>query len=66
MRGALENTGGEMAQSTHDPITPAAPLDPPFVSSSSGAEPEGGSKNMKALVVGSIGVVFGDIGTSPL
>lgn len=41
-----------MAKSTHGPI--------------SGAEPEGVSKNMKALVVGSIGVVFGDIGTSPL
>ena len=55
-----------MAQNTHDPITPAAPSDPPFVSSSSGAEPEVASKNLKALVVGSIGVVFGDIGTSPL
>jgi KUP system potassium uptake protein len=62
----LESTGDEMAQSTHDPITPAAASIPPFVSSPSGAEPEGLSKNMKALVVGSIGVVFGDIGTSPL
>jgi K+ transporter len=55
-----------MDQRTHDPITPAAASSPHFVSSLSGAEPEGVSKNLKALVVGSIGVVFGDIGTSPL
>ena len=55
-----------MAQNTHDPITPAAPSNPPFASSASGAGREGTSKNLKGLVVGSIGVVFGDIGTSPL
>ena len=55
-----------MAQDTHDPGTSAAAINPPFLSSSSAAKPEGASKNLKALVLGSIGVVFGDIGTSPL
>ena len=55
-----------MAQNTHDHDAPTVPSHPPFASSSSGAERKGASKNLKALVVGSIGVVFGDIGTSPL
>ena len=55
-----------MAQNTHDLDAPTAPSHPRFASRSSGAEREGASKNLKALVVGSIGVVFGDIGTSPL
>ncbi len=55
-----------MAQTTHDPIAPAAPFHPPLVSSSTGADRSGPSRNVTALVVGSIGVVFGDIGTSPL
>ncbi len=52
-----------MAQNTS---AMGSPSNLPFVSSSSGAKPEGASKDVKALVVGSIGVVFGDIGTSPL
>jgi len=54
-----------MAQTTHYLDAPAAPSHPRFASPSSAAEPKGASKNLKALVVGSIGVVFGDIGTSP-
>ena len=55
-----------MAQKTHDLDAVAAPSHRRFAASPSGAVREGASKNLKALVVGSIGVVFGDIGTSPL
>jgi len=55
-----------MAQNTRAPDISAATSNPSFVSSYSGAESEGVSKNLKALVIGSVGVVFGDIGTSPL
>ena len=55
-----------MAQTTHDHDAPATPSHPRYASPSSGTERKGASKNLKALVVGSIGVVFGDIGTSPL
>jgi KUP system potassium uptake protein len=50
-----------MDQETHDPDAPGAKAGP-----SPGANPEAASKNLKTLVLGSIGVVFGDIGTSPL
>ena len=56
-----------MGQNTHGPAgAPAAMSGRASASGSARPSPEGASKNLKGLVVGSIGVVFGDIGTSPL
>jgi KUP system potassium uptake protein len=55
-----------MAANTLDPSALAAPSNPASAASPVGARHEGKSKNVTALVLGSIGVVFGDIGTSPL
>jgi KUP system potassium uptake protein len=55
-----------MAENTRDPSTLAATPASPLASGSSGTGRETASKNVTTLVVGSIGVVFGDIGTSPL
>ena len=55
-----------MAQNTHNPDASSAASSCSVESSASRSEQKSEHNNSKALVLGSIGVVFGDIGTSPL